>query len=145
MVRVNSQSIRGVSLSCSWFQTCCTLRHLLPSVHKYRTCLISDSRYRKDYSKHFDPCQEAANKSIKCLHRNPNQKDLCNDYFQYATTSLPSYPVEHLTDCFRQQGIQRLQESMGMRSRRRQVARMPLTQPKIDARKKEKAKEAGWF
>jgi hypothetical protein len=38
--------------------------------------------HRKDYSKHFDPCQEAANKSIKCLHRNPANKDLCNDYFQ---------------------------------------------------------------
>lgn len=40
------------------------------------------SAYSKAYSKHFDPCQEAANKSIKCLHRNPTQKDLCNDYFQ---------------------------------------------------------------
>ena len=38
----------------------------------------------KRYSEHYDPCQEAANKSIKCIHRNPGQKDLCNDYFQYV-------------------------------------------------------------
>ena len=36
----------------------------------------------KRYSEHYDPCQEAANKSIKCVNRNPGNKDLCNDYFQ---------------------------------------------------------------
>lgn len=36
----------------------------------------------KRFSEHYDPCQEAANKSIKCIHRNAGNKDLCNDYFQ---------------------------------------------------------------
>ncbi|KAL1894273.1 Mitochondrial copper homeostasis protein [Ceratocystis pirilliformis] len=36
----------------------------------------------KDMSKYFDPCQEAADRSIRCLHRNPNDKSLCSDYFQ---------------------------------------------------------------
>lgn len=40
----------------------------------------------KAYSKHYDPCQEAANRSIKCLHRNPGDKSLCSDYFQYDNT-----------------------------------------------------------
>ncbi|KKA28352.1 hypothetical protein TD95_000245 [Thielaviopsis punctulata] len=36
----------------------------------------------KDMSKYFDPCQEAADRSIRCLHRNPTEKSLCSDYFQ---------------------------------------------------------------
>ncbi|KAL5606447.1 hypothetical protein BROUX41_002863 [Berkeleyomyces rouxiae] len=40
-------------------------------------------QYRaKDVSKYFDPCQEAADRSIRCLHRNPTDKSLCSDYFQ---------------------------------------------------------------
>lgn len=50
------------------------------------------ARNRKDFSKHFDPCQEAANKSIKCLHRNPGQKDLCNDYFQLVVIEAQGMP-----------------------------------------------------
>jgi len=41
-----------------------------------------------DYSKrpgeYFDPCQEAAARSLKCLHRNADNKEMCNDYFQYV-------------------------------------------------------------
>ncbi|RDW77106.1 hypothetical protein BP6252_05159 [Coleophoma cylindrospora] len=31
---------------------------------------------------YFDPCQEAANRSLKCLHRNAGDKEMCSDYFQ---------------------------------------------------------------
>ncbi|SPN96586.1 related to COX23 Protein that functions in mitochondrial copper homeostasis and is essential for functional cytochrome oxidase expression [Cephalotrichum gorgonifer] len=36
----------------------------------------------KGVSEYYDPCQEAANKSIKCLHRNGGDKSMCGDYFQ---------------------------------------------------------------
>ena len=36
----------------------------------------------KRNSQYYDPCQEAANKSIKCMHRNAGDKDMCQDYFQ---------------------------------------------------------------
>ncbi|KAA8896773.1 hypothetical protein FN846DRAFT_816951 [Sphaerosporella brunnea] len=37
---------------------------------------------RKFHSEYFDPCQEAADRSLRCLHRNPGDKEFCNDYFQ---------------------------------------------------------------
>lgn len=37
---------------------------------------------RKSRSEYYDPCQEAASKSIKCLHRNGGDKTMCGDYFQ---------------------------------------------------------------
>ncbi|TVY28916.1 Cytochrome c oxidase-assembly factor cox-23, mitochondrial, partial [Lachnellula hyalina] len=36
----------------------------------------------KSFSKFFDPCQEAADRSLKCLHRNGGDRDMCTDYFQ---------------------------------------------------------------
>jgi cytochrome c oxidase assembly protein subunit 23 len=36
----------------------------------------------KSHSKYYDPCQDFANKSIRCLHRNGGDKDMCQDYFQ---------------------------------------------------------------
>ncbi|KAF2198151.1 hypothetical protein GQ43DRAFT_443620 [Delitschia confertaspora ATCC 74209] len=36
----------------------------------------------KQYSQYFDPCQEAAQKSIRCLHRNGGERDMCTDFFQ---------------------------------------------------------------
>ncbi|KAF2857778.1 mitochondrial cytochrome c oxidase assembly factor [Piedraia hortae CBS 480.64] len=36
----------------------------------------------KRHSEYFDPCQEAANRSLKCLRRNEGDKSLCADYFQ---------------------------------------------------------------
>ncbi|OLN87397.1 Cytochrome c oxidase-assembly factor cox-23, mitochondrial [Colletotrichum chlorophyti] len=40
-----------------------------------------DSKAKSEY---FDPCQELAQKSIKCLHRNGGDKAMCGDYFQYV-------------------------------------------------------------
>ncbi|KAI9053442.1 hypothetical protein LZ554_002400 [Drepanopeziza brunnea f. sp. 'monogermtubi'] len=31
---------------------------------------------------YFDPCQEAASRSLKCLARNGGDRELCTDYFQ---------------------------------------------------------------
>ena len=36
----------------------------------------------KQYSEYFDPCQEAAQRSIKCMHRNGGERDMCTDFFQ---------------------------------------------------------------
>ncbi|OAL49224.1 cytochrome c oxidase-like protein-assembly factor COX23 [Pyrenochaeta sp. DS3sAY3a] len=36
----------------------------------------------KAYSEYFDPCQEAADKSIRCLKRNGGERELCSDFFQ---------------------------------------------------------------
>jgi hypothetical protein len=80
---------------------------------------------RKSSSKFLDPCQEAANKSIKCMHRNGGDKDMCQDYFQCvgasrAATSLALSPTgitphTHSTADKKLvlQGVSRLQEGMG--------------------------------
>ncbi len=44
----------------------------------------ADTVDSKRSSEYFDPCQEFANKSIKCLHRNGGDKEMCIDYFQYV-------------------------------------------------------------
>ncbi|UPX17719.1 Mitochondrial copper homeostasis protein [Ascochyta rabiei] len=36
----------------------------------------------KAYSEYFDPCQEAADKSIRCLKRNGGERAMCSDFFQ---------------------------------------------------------------
>jgi hypothetical protein len=36
----------------------------------------------KRNSEYFDPCQELASRSIKCIHRNGGDRELCSDYFQ---------------------------------------------------------------
>lgn len=36
----------------------------------------------KRNSEYLDPCQEAATRSWKCLHRNNGDRDMCSDYFQ---------------------------------------------------------------
>ncbi|EPE04159.1 cytochrome c oxidase-assembly factor cox23 [Ophiostoma piceae UAMH 11346] len=36
----------------------------------------------KSKSEYLDPCQEAAAKSIRCLHRNGGDRGMCQDYFQ---------------------------------------------------------------
>jgi len=35
----------------------------------------------KRNSEYFDPCQEAADKSLKCLRRNGGDRLMCTDYF----------------------------------------------------------------
>ncbi|KAF2255391.1 hypothetical protein BU26DRAFT_417579 [Trematosphaeria pertusa] len=42
----------------------------------------ADRFENKAYSEYFDPCQEAAQKSIRCLHRNGGDREMCTDFFQ---------------------------------------------------------------
>ncbi|KAI0195417.1 cytochrome c oxidase-assembly factor cox-23, mitochondrial [Astrocystis sublimbata] len=36
----------------------------------------------KSMSEYFDPCQEAATRSIRCLNRNGGDRAMCTDYFE---------------------------------------------------------------
>ncbi|KIW83008.1 hypothetical protein Z517_02251 [Fonsecaea pedrosoi CBS 271.37] len=36
----------------------------------------------KRTSEYYDPCQEFANRSIKCMHRNKGDREMCQDYFK---------------------------------------------------------------
>ncbi|POR34923.1 Geranylgeranyl transferase type-1 subunit beta [Tolypocladium paradoxum] len=36
----------------------------------------------KSKSEFYDPCQEAAQRSYKCLYRNGGDKSMCGEYFQ---------------------------------------------------------------
>ncbi|KAI1390381.1 cytochrome c oxidase-assembly factor cox-23, mitochondrial [Hypoxylon trugodes] len=36
----------------------------------------------KSKSEFFDPCQEAAARSIRCLNRNGGDRQMCTDYFE---------------------------------------------------------------
>ncbi|KAL1972382.1 hypothetical protein VTN31DRAFT_6796 [Thermomyces dupontii] len=36
----------------------------------------------KSASEYYDPCQDFADRSIKCLRRNGGDRDMCMDYFQ---------------------------------------------------------------
>ncbi|ROT37060.1 hypothetical protein SODALDRAFT_334129 [Sodiomyces alkalinus F11] len=36
----------------------------------------------KSKSQYFDPCQDAAARSIRCLKRNNGDREMCGEYFQ---------------------------------------------------------------
>lgn len=36
----------------------------------------------KGASEYYDPCQDFADRSLKCLKRNAFDRDMCHDYFQ---------------------------------------------------------------
>lgn len=36
----------------------------------------------KRNSEYFDPCQEAASRSLRCLRRNGGDREFCSDFFQ---------------------------------------------------------------
>jgi cytochrome c oxidase assembly protein subunit 23 len=36
----------------------------------------------KNASEFYDPCQDFAERSIKCMRRNAGDRDMCHDYFQ---------------------------------------------------------------
>lgn len=38
----------------------------------------------KNASEYYDPCQDFADRSLKCMKRNAFDKEMCGDYFQYA-------------------------------------------------------------
>lgn len=41
-----------------------------------------DTFLQKRTSKYHDPCQDLANKSIRCMNRNNGDKEMCSDFFQ---------------------------------------------------------------
>ncbi|KAK5951570.1 Mitochondrial copper homeostasis protein [Knufia fluminis] len=41
-----------------------------------------DEFKKKSVSKYYDPCQDAANKSIRCMNRNNGDREMCQDFFQ---------------------------------------------------------------
>ncbi|OBR04336.1 Cytochrome c oxidase-assembly factor cox-23 [Colletotrichum higginsianum IMI 349063] len=79
----------------------------------------------KAKSEYFDPCQELAQKSIKCLHRNGGDKTMCGDYFQaYRDCKKAWVRIHtpfHITDL------------------------EVLTLPKLDRRKEERKKNGAWW
>ncbi|KAF6838333.1 cytochrome c oxidase-assembly factor cox23 [Colletotrichum plurivorum] len=58
------------------------MRKQLPAYSATRRNPIHTLRNRKSKSEYFDPCQEFAQKSIRCLHRNGGDRSMCGDYFQ---------------------------------------------------------------
>ncbi|KAL3481651.1 cytochrome c oxidase-assembly factor cox23 [Aspergillus californicus] len=36
----------------------------------------------KPASEYYDPCQEFADRSLKCMKRNASDREMCGDYFQ---------------------------------------------------------------
>ncbi|KXT11912.1 hypothetical protein AC579_8588 [Pseudocercospora musae] len=42
---------------------------------------LTDHAISKRNSEYFDPCQEAADRSLKCLRRNGGDRAMCMDYF----------------------------------------------------------------
>ncbi|KAI1054650.1 hypothetical protein LB506_010748 [Fusarium annulatum] len=60
----------------------------------------------KSKSEFYDPCQEAAQRSYRCLFRNGGDKNMCGDMLLGIEQSGQVLTIE--------QGISRLQTSMGM-------------------------------
>ena len=53
--------------------------------HSALSALLTFGGNSKDRSEYLDPCQEAAARSIRCLHRNGGDRSLCSDYFESVT------------------------------------------------------------
>lgn len=49
--------------------------------HRNQLTNISNPPSKRN-SEYFDPCQEAADKSLKCLRRNGGDRLMCTDYFE---------------------------------------------------------------
>ena len=59
------------------------IRYTPPTFREDPTSTPTKAKFRqKAPSEYFDPCQDAANRSIQCLNRNFGDRDLCSDYFQ---------------------------------------------------------------
>lgn len=56
--------------------------------------------YSKTASQFYDPCQDFADRSLKCLKRNGYDREMCGDYFQYAFSSY--YPEMIMGPCLSQ-------------------------------------------
>ncbi|KAF3090876.1 hypothetical protein TWF569_011795 [Orbilia oligospora] len=52
----------------------------------------------KETSKFYDPCQDAANRSLKCLRRNMGDREMCTDYFQAYRDCKKKWVEERKTE-----------------------------------------------
>ncbi|KAK5133074.1 Mitochondrial copper homeostasis protein [Meristemomyces frigidus] len=57
----------------------------------------------KRYSEYFDPCQEAADRSLKCLRRNGGDRAMCTDYFS-AYKDCKQKWMEEMKEAKRKEG-----------------------------------------
>ncbi|OGE53895.1 hypothetical protein PENARI_c007G04136 [Penicillium arizonense] len=57
----------------------------------------------KHASQYYDPCQDFADRSLKCMKRNGFDREMCHDYFQYVHD-----PLMHLVA----RSISRLQKEL---------------------------------
>ncbi|KAH8904874.1 hypothetical protein BR93DRAFT_754816 [Coniochaeta sp. PMI_546] len=57
-----------------------------------------ESKHRSEW---LDPCQEAAERSIRCLNRNGGDRKLCTDYFQSKSAGLSAGRKENSSSCRR--------------------------------------------
>ncbi|KAI9158028.1 Cytochrome c oxidase-assembly factor cox-23 [Paramyrothecium foliicola] len=64
----------------------------------------------KSRSEYYDPCQEAAQRSYKCLFRNNGDKSMCGEYFQYVTIEAWTYSRRGMLTV--SQGVSRVQAGM---------------------------------
>lgn len=67
------------------------------------------TKHRKSKSEFYDPCQEAAQRSYKCLYRNGGDKSMCGEYFQFVFS--PGKCDSRVADG--SQSVQRLQGCLG--------------------------------
>ncbi|SMQ52206.1 unnamed protein product [Zymoseptoria tritici ST99CH_3D7] len=57
----------------------------------------------KQNSEYFDPCQEAATRSLKCLRRNGGDRKMCQDYFDAYKECKKSW-MEEMKEQKRREG-----------------------------------------
>lgn len=43
---------------------------------------LANQSSSKNASEYYDPCQDFADRSLKCLKRNGFDREMCGDYFQ---------------------------------------------------------------
>jgi hypothetical protein len=62
----------------------------IPPVLRDSMCRMSLTRYSKHASEYYDPCQDFADRSLKCMKRNAFDREMCGDYFQYVVPFFPA-------------------------------------------------------
>ncbi|KAF3029329.1 hypothetical protein E8E15_008323 [Penicillium rubens] len=50
----------------------------------------------KHASEYYDPCQDFADRSLKCMKRNAFDREMCHDYFQYVENPYVIYLKDRL-------------------------------------------------
>ncbi|KAH0842405.1 Cytochrome c oxidase-assembly factor COX23, mitochondrial [Fonsecaea pedrosoi] len=66
----------------AWEKSKATFQSYALRNNTYRDMNPANVCARKRTSEYYDPCQEFANRSIKCMHRNKGDREMCQDYFK---------------------------------------------------------------